>query len=82
MRLYLQDGADDSDRTATNWCLRVSLLAALIVAAAFFVARLHHSESMREKLYGTLGVAFGTLIMAFLVATILLAVARRIGRHR
>jgi hypothetical protein len=82
LRRYLQEGAADEDRTATNWCLRVSVVVAVIVTGAFFVAQLHEVDSTKLKLYGALGVAFGTLIITFLVVSILLALFRRIHRGR
>jgi hypothetical protein len=81
-RGFFQYDPDDSPGKAVKVCLGISVVLAIVAAVVYLLNRIGSSDNGRVRMYGTFGAAAFTLVVGFLLLTIIMAVGRRAYQRR
>ena len=82
LRGYFQYDPDYSPGKAVKVCLGISVVLAIVAAVVYLLTRIGSSDNGTARIYGTLGAAVFTLVVGFLLLTIIMAVGRRAYQRR
>jgi uncharacterized Tic20 family protein len=82
LRGYFQYDPDYSPGKAVRVCFGISVILAIVVAVVYLLTTIGSSDNGTVRMKGALGVAAFTLLVGFLLLSMIMAVGRRAYQRR
>ena len=81
LRGYFQYDPDYSPGKAVKVCLGISVILAIVAAVVYLLTRIGSSDNGMDRIYGTLGAAGFTLLVGFLLLSMIMRIIMAMGRR-
>ena len=81
LRGYFQYDPDYSPGKAVKVCLGISVILAIVAAVVYLLTTIGSSDNGTARIYGTFGAAAFTLLVGFLLLSMIMRIIMSVGRR-